>query len=223
MIAYPLGVRRIDDEFEKMVEELREQKRSEELKKEEERKKSLDNQRKLQELQEKKKGGKNGEDAPDNPSYDVYGRVVEVHTLAAFPQLEHKCSQVLRKNVGDADKGKKKGRFTPRGNKKKEDRGWETEFFKGSGIESNDPRNGVCVASKVYDTLVPAAGVTICETGKTPKVSATSMSQKVGKLSKLDMITQMTSGTIRASTSIPNLLPNINRTEQGILHKIPNL
>ncbi len=209
----------MDDEFEKFIEKKRDEKRVEEHKKAEEKKEDIEKMRKYQELQEKKKAAKNASAIPDNPSYDIYGHVVEVQPLTSFPVVANMCVPTLRDvdDGQDADRRGKKKFLRRTVMKRKSDKNWETEFLR-SGLATAEDFVKSYPIPKVYDSLVPASGVTLIENGKNPKASVMSVSQKTGRFTRGDLFAQATGGTMRASTSVPTF-PNIGKGEQGITNQ----
>eukprot|EP01022_Parablepharisma_sp_SALTPOND_P033202 TRINITY_DN88295_c1_g1_i1.p2 TRINITY_DN88295_c1_g1~~TRINITY_DN88295_c1_g1_i1.p2 ORF type:complete len:229 (+),score=28.45 TRINITY_DN88295_c1_g1_i1:657-1343(+) len=193
-----------------MIEELRDKKKQEERVKAEEKKQDLEKMRKYQELQEKKKaGGKNATTVADNPVYDVYGRVIEVQELNQFPLLANRCEPTF-KRLNDEERQKKP---KPKYLKKKltrneDDKNWETEFYKSGMHEHFEGNRMAHTLQKVYDNLIPVAGVTITEAGKNPKSSGISIGQKTGRFAKSELFFQGGDGTMRVSTSVPTL-PNL--------------
>jgi len=213
MIAYPLGGGKIDDEFEKMIEELRDKKKFEERLKAEEKKHDLENLKKQQEIQEKKKAGKKAIYMAENQAYDKDGKVVDLQEFKDFPQLATKCSTVLKQTQNEESAKKQKMmRSTRKKTQKRDDegKGWEWEFRRGSGSTERTEVNRYSISmQKVYESIIPAAGVTVMENGKNPKSSTLTVSQKTGRYSKTEMYFSGTEGPLKTTsmTQLPPIIP----------------
>ena len=179
-----------------MIEELRDKKWQEERTKERERQQDIEKQKRALEMQEKRRTS-----GLANPAYDIYGRVVEIHEMKEFPKLASKCQPTFKATEGEQQKKYKTRHYTKGWKGQNSKKNWEIEFYNSGAIENLSASK--MAFQKMYESIVPAAGVTIMEKGKSPKSSGVSIGQKTGRYSKNEMFSSLTGGTMRASTAAP--------------------
>ena len=98
-VSYPITARKIDPEFENMIEELRAKQ------KQDERRKNLEELEKKKHIHDfEEKAAKNVNKNLNYLTYDMYGRMVDVQNLKNLPLLSRKCNSSLVNPVGEQGK-----------------------------------------------------------------------------------------------------------------------
>ncbi len=212
-MPYPIGFKKPEDEFEKMIEEMRNRQREEELQKIQDQRMEAEKLRLLEEQENRKKANKNSGAAL--PSYDMFGQVVEVAPVRSFPNLTTRCSSNQKSlETVEAKTSRKPFVHIIHKGPRTSNEPWEMEVAKSARLEQDGTRPGLML-QRVYETIVPAMGVTFSEGGKNPKANRGPEAPLSHRLTKAEYATQLVEGTQRASTAVHTLLPTIGRGSQG--------
>jgi hypothetical protein len=156
--------RKMDPDFEAIINELRTKQKQEERRRVEEK---LEQQRLLKELKEKAKKKTNKDIY--NIMYDMSGNPIELQDFNKLSPFSRTCTSSWK----DLPKGNKM-RKTMRAmkivqkNPVKNDKLWETEFY--NSMPKNLKHGQMAKTyQQIYDNIIPEEGVTIKERGKNPK------------------------------------------------------
>ena len=204
------------DDTEQRVEGLRKQRRADEKKRQDEKNKAGQDKKKDYEVVKTKANNKEMSRSP-TLSYDFQGNAVPIQLINKFPTIVSECgkSALVKRDNADPSpskqlrprratlKAKEDGSENP---PKPEEDEWGREVH-AQQKPDNDAFNSMAV---VYEALVPAVGVTFTESGKNPKASTETHSEKSGKPNKADYYSTLAEHSMRVSASLPSLFPDIN-------------
>ena len=132
-------------------------------------------------------------------SYDVNGKAVSLQRIKVFPELISKCGNVVVHN----DPRSATLQENPAVIISKHSRDSHKPKFdeNASPKENTRPRDlaPIPFVTGVYESIVPAVGVTFYETGKNPKMSNASLSKQMGRMSKTELQTMQYESTLYQS------------------------
>lgn len=215
---FPLTDEKEENDFDKLVDEKREEKLAEEQKVARLKKQELEKEKQKRELEERNNEIKKRQKEGYHQSYDVFGKIVEIRCLSAFPILARKCEGKTT-NFNEVFKQPQFHKINKRIIKKQKGKQVNVIDVKFSSTEENGSiefnKKIFPSTTRVYEDIVLKAGVSISERGKNTRTSGSSIGRERGRLSKVDYNNSlgMLGGTVRASTSVPS----ISHDNQGTL------
>lgn len=197
------------------MDELRKQKKVEEIKNNEAHKSELQAKKKLQEINEKKRRMqlKNSNVVGiDFQSYDINGKIIELQGVGDIPNLVPKCKEslIVSQNAEDEIQAKKRAQPKVLAAKKRISiLPPPLNFNIPDGPQYTENLKGV------YDAFIPTTGVKFTEKGRNPKESKVTISQQIGQLSKTDFNSIINDPLARTQISY-SFLPDISKFAKTI-------